>query len=88
MRQLKPGNEIGNNVYKKQSWLPSTQFMKWGRSGAWHEILTSNVKTFQPWVDEGAALGAWMLLEAGQQEGVRRSERALIPNVCNAELSA
>ena len=29
-----------------------------------------------------------MLLEAGQQEGVRRSGRALTPNVRNAELSA
>ena len=37
--------------------------------------------------DEGVALGAWVLLEAGQQEGVRRSGRALTPNVRHAELS-
>ena len=39
-------------------------------------------------MDEGAAVGAWVLLEVGQQEGVRRSGRALTPNVRNAELSA
>ena len=39
--------------------------------------------------DEGAtAVGAWVLLEAGEQEGVRRSRRALTPSVRNAELSA
>ena len=38
--------------------------------------------------DEGATVGAWVLLEAGEQGGVRRSGRALIPNVRNAELSA
>lgn len=38
--------------------------------------------------DEGAAVGAWVLLEVGQQEGVRRSGRALTPNVRNAELAA
>ena len=38
--------------------------------------------------DEGAAVGAWVLLEAGQQVGVRRSGQALTPNVRNAELSA
>ena len=39
--------------------------------------------------DEGAAIiGAWALLEAGQQEGVRTSGRALTPNVRNVDLSA
>ena len=38
--------------------------------------------------DEGAAVGAWVLLEAVEQRGVRRSGRALTPNVRNAELSA
>ena len=38
--------------------------------------------------DEGAADGTWVLLQAGQQEGVRRSGRALSPNVRNAELLA
>ena len=38
--------------------------------------------------DEGATVGAWVLLEAGKEGGVRRSGRALTPNVCNAELSA
>ena len=36
--------------------------------------------------DEGAAVGAWVLPEARQQEGVRRSGRALTPNVRNTEL--
>ena len=38
--------------------------------------------------DEGANVGAWALLDAGEQGGVRRSGRALTPNVRNAELSA
>ena len=38
--------------------------------------------------DEGAAVGAWVLPEAGQQEGVRRSGRELTPNARNAKLSA
>ena len=38
--------------------------------------------------DEGGAVGAWALLEAGQQEGVRRSGRALTPNVRNTEFSS
>ena len=38
--------------------------------------------------DEGAAVGAWVLSEAGQYEGVRKSGRALTPNVHNAELAA
>ena len=38
--------------------------------------------------DEGTTVGAWVLLEAGEQGGVRRSGRALTPNVRNAELSA
>ena len=38
--------------------------------------------------DESAAVGAWVLLEAGQQEGVRRSGRVLTPNVRNTELSS
>ena len=38
--------------------------------------------------DEGDAVGAWVLLQAGQQEGVGRSGRALTPNFRNAELSA
>ena len=38
--------------------------------------------------DEGPAVGAWVLLEVGQQEWVRMSGRALTPNVHNAELSA
>ena len=41
--------------------------------------------------DEGvtcATVGAWVLLEAGEQRGVRRSGRALTPNVRNAELLA
>ena len=38
--------------------------------------------------DEGAAVGAWVVLQTGQQEGVRRSGRALSPNVLNAELLA
>ena len=38
--------------------------------------------------DESAAVGVWALLEAGQQEGVGRSGRALTPNVRNTELSS
>ena len=38
--------------------------------------------------DEGSTVGAWVLLEAGEQRGVRRSGRALTPNVRNAELAA
>ena len=38
--------------------------------------------------DEGATVGAWVLLEAGEQGGVRRSGRAMTPNDRNAELSA
>ena len=38
--------------------------------------------------DEGATAGAWVLLEAGEQGSVRRSGRALAPNVRNAELLA
>ena len=38
-------------------------------------------------IEEGAPIGAWVL-EAGQHEGVKRSGRALTPNVRNAELSA
>ena len=34
--------------------------------------------------DEGAAVGAWVLLQAEQREGVRRSGRALARNVRNA----
>ena len=37
---------------------------------------------------EGTAVGAWVLLQAGQREGVKRSGRALTPNVRNAEFSA
>ena len=37
---------------------------------------------------EGATVWAWVLLEAGKQVGVRRSGRALTPNVRNAELAA
>ena len=36
--------------------------------------------------DEGAAVGTRVLLEAGQQDGVRRSGRALIPSVRDTEL--
>ena len=39
-------------------------------------------------VAEGATVGAWVLLEVGQQEGVRASGRALTPNVRKADLSA
>ena len=39
--------------------------------------------------DEGAAVGAWvLLLQAGQQKRVTRSGRGLTPNVLSAELSA
>ena len=38
--------------------------------------------------DEGATVGAWVLLEAGKQGGVRKSGRTLTPNVRNGELSA
>ena len=38
--------------------------------------------------DEGATVGAWVVLEAGEHGGVRRSGRAPTPNVRNAELSA
>ena len=38
--------------------------------------------------DEGATVGAWVLVKAGEQGGVRRSGQALTPNVRNAELSA
>ena len=41
-KKARPGNEIRNSLYKKQQWLPSTQFKKWGRSGAWHG--TKNAK--------------------------------------------
>ena len=38
---------------------------------------------------EGATVGAWVLLiKAGEQGCVRRSGRALTPNVLNAELSS
>ena len=36
--------------------------------------------------DEGAAVGAWVLLQTGQQEGMGRSGLALTPNVRNSGL--
>ena len=49
---------------------------------------TNNFKFPLEWysTDEGSAVGAWV--EVGQPEGVRRSGRALTPNVRNAELAA
>ena len=38
--------------------------------------------------DEGAAVGAWVLPEVRQQEGVRRSGQALTPSIRNTELSS
>ena len=50
------------------------------------DTLKFTLKSYS--ADEGGAVGAWILLQAGQQEGVRRSGRVLTPNVRNAELSA